>query len=59
MSKPIDFNDLIYFFGSKDIAPINFISFKGPFHTYNNTKNGGISIKVTRKKSRKILVKSK
>ena len=26
-------------------APINFIGFKDPLHTYNNTKNGDISIK--------------
>ena len=38
MSKQIDFNDLIYYFKSKDTAPIN-------LHTYNNIKNGDISIK--------------
>ena len=38
MSKQIDFNDLIYYFKSKDITQINFIDFEGPLDTYNNTK---------------------
>ena len=45
MSKQIDFNDLIHYFKSKDITPINFIGFKGPLRIYNNTKNGDILIK--------------
>ena len=30
ISKEIDFNNLIYYFKGSNIAPINFIDFKGP-----------------------------
>ena len=36
MSKKIHFNDLIYYFKSKDIPLINLIGFKGPLHNYKN-----------------------
>ena len=35
MSKEIDFNNLIYYFRNPNLAPINFINFKGPIHIYN------------------------
>ena len=44
MSKQIDFNNLTYYFKDQNIAPINFISFRGPLHYYENIKNGNISI---------------
>ena len=45
MSKQIDFNDFIYYFKSKNITPITFIGFRGPWHIYGNIKNDNISIK--------------
>ena len=44
MSKQIDFNNLTHYFKDQNIAPINFISFRGPLHYYENIKNGNISI---------------
>ena len=38
MSKQIDFNNLIYYFTTPDLALINFIRFKGPMHIYNDIK---------------------
>ena len=45
MSKKIDFNDLTYYFKSKDITSINFVGFKGPLHADNNIRNADVSIK--------------
>ena len=36
IGKQIDFNNLTYYFKDKNISPINFISFRGPMHIYNN-----------------------
>ena len=44
MSNQIDFNDLTYYFKDKNINPMDFTNFKGPFHIYNNMKNGNVSI---------------
>ena len=38
MSKQIDFNNLICYFTTSDLALINFIRFKGPIHIYNDIK---------------------
>ena len=43
-SKQIDFNNLAYCVKVQNIAPINFISFKGPMHIYNNIENGNKSV---------------
>ena len=40
LSEQIDFNNLSYYFKSKDSAQINFIGFKGPLHLYANILNG-------------------
>ena len=45
MSKQIDFNNLAYYFKDQNIAPINFIRFKGPMHIYIDIKNSNTSIK--------------
>ena len=45
MSKQIDFNNLICYFKDKNIAPINFISFKDQMQICSNIKNGNTSIK--------------
>ena len=42
ISKQIDFNDLSYYFKSKDISPINFFCFRGPLNIYENFKNGNM-----------------
>ena len=34
LSRQINFNNLIYYFKSKDIAPINFIGFKGHYYVF-------------------------
>ena len=41
MGKQIDYNHKTYYFKDENIDPINFISFKGPFH---NVENSNISI---------------
>ena len=33
--KQIDFNNLYYYFKSPNLSSINFISFRGPMHFYN------------------------
>ena len=42
ISKQIDFNDLSYYFKSKDISPINIFCFRGPLYIYENFKNGNM-----------------
>ena len=44
ISKETDFNNLIYYFKGSNIAPINFIGFKGPMHICNEIINGDITI---------------
>ena len=44
IAKQIDFNNLSYYFTSPNLALINFISFRGPMHIYNEINNGNISI---------------
>ena len=43
IAKQIDFNNLSYYFTSPNLALINFISFRGPMHIYNEINNGNIS----------------
>ena len=38
MGKEIDFNKLIYYFTTLNLAPINFVRFKVPIHIYNDIK---------------------
>ena len=42
--REIDFNNLIYYFKIPNIAPINFIRFKGSFHIFEHIKNGNMSL---------------
>ena len=44
MSRKINFNSLIYKFKTPSISSMNFIKFKGPMHTYNQLKNGNITL---------------
>ena len=43
LSEGIDFNNLTYYYTSKS-APKFFVRFKGPLITYNDMKNGRISL---------------
>ena len=43
ISKEIDFN-LIYHLKVLNLAPVNFINFRGPMHTYNERKSGNVSV---------------
>ena len=47
MSDEIKFNNLTYHFKIPNLAPINFIAFRGQFHIYEEIKN--ISIKKQKK----------
>ena len=53
-SKQIDFNNLVYYFKGRDIAPINFIRFIGPLHIFNEIKNGNTSLKKVEKDKKKV-----
>ena len=44
LNKQIDFNNLTYYFKSKDISPINFIGFEGPLRRYISIFGGDITI---------------
>ena len=46
--KEIDFNDLFYFKGP-NIAPINFIRFRGRLHIFKGIKNGNILLQKAEK----------
>ena len=50
LSKEIDFNNLTYYFKGPDIAPINFIRFRGPLHIYKGIKKMLIYYQKKRKK---------
>ena len=54
MSGDIEFNNLTYYLESQNLAPINFISFRGPLNIYKEIKNGNININDNiNKKSRR------
>ena len=38
MSDQIEFNNLIYYFTTPGLAPLNFLTFRGPIHFYNDIK---------------------
>ena len=44
LGRQINFNNLTYYFKSKDIAPIHFIDFKGPLNLDKNIFSGDTSI---------------
>ena len=44
ISSRVDFNNLKYYFKNLNLAPIDFIGFKGPLHIFEETKSSNISI---------------
>ena len=44
LSRKINFNNLTYYFKSKDSSPINFIGFKVLLYLYRNTLNGNAKL---------------
>ena len=54
MSNDIDFNDLTDYLTGPNIAPINFIRFRGLLNIYNEIKIGNISIKNMEEDQKKI-----
>ena len=54
MSKQIEFNNLTYKFKDENLAPIDFIGFRGPFNIYENVKYGNISTGKSKSKSKAI-----
>ena len=66
MNREIDFNNFTYYFKNLNLAPINFIGFRGPLHIFEEIKNDNISIKkleedqekkTTKKQKQKIWIK--
>ena len=60
LSKETDFNNLSYYFKTKNSARINFIGFKRPLHLYTNILNHEINTEKAekyQKKSAQILLK--
>ena len=47
--REIDFNNLIYYFKRPNIAPINFVRFKGSLHIFEHIKNGNMSLQKEKK----------
>ena len=45
-SQEIDFNNFFYCFKGPNIAPINFVRFRGPLHILHEIKNGDTLKKV-------------
>ena len=56
MSKKIDYSNLVYHFKGPT-HPVNFAIFGGPMYTYNQLKNGDISLQQV-EKQQKILKKN-
>ena len=46
IAKKIDCNNLIYHFKTPSIPSINLVGFRGPFHIYNEMKNGNKTIQT-------------
>ena len=44
LSRKINFNNLTYYFKSKDSSPINFTGFKALLYLYRNTLNGNAKL---------------
>ena len=51
--KPIDFNDLTYYFKDSRITPVGFIEFKGPMHIFKSIHNGDKTLKDIEKEQEK------
>ena len=48
-SHEIDFNNLKYTFKDQNSAPIDFIDFKGPLHTFKSIHDGYITLEDAEK----------
>ena len=53
MSGDIEFNQLTYYFKNQNLAPLNFIGFRGLLNIYKKIKNGNISIKKAKEYQKK------
>ena len=53
MSGDIEFNKLNYYFKNQNLAPLNFIGFRGLLNIYEKIKNGNISIKKAKEYQKK------
>ena len=53
MSGDIEFNQLTYYFKNQNLAPLNFIGFRGLLNIYEKIKNGNISIKKAKEYQKK------
>ena len=53
MSGDIEFNQLTYYFKNQNLAPLNFIGFRGLLNIYEKIKNGNISIKEAKEYQKK------
>ena len=53
MSGDIEFNKLTYYFKNQNLAPLNFIGFRGLLNIYEKIKNGNISIKKAKEYQKK------
>ena len=53
MNREIDFNNFTYYFKNPNLAPINFIGFRGPLNIFEEIENDNISIKKIRRRSRR------
>ena len=51
MSKEIDYSNLVYHLKS-ETNPVNFAIFGGPMYTYDQLKNGDISLQQLKKKTK-------
>ena len=54
MSGDIEFNQLTYYFKNQNLAPLNFIGFRGLLNIYEEIKNGKISIKKAKEYQKKL-----
>ena len=50
----INYNKLIYYFTTPDIAPINFIKFKGPFNTFKEIRDGDKTLQEIKEDQKKL-----
>ena len=53
MSGDIEFNKLTYYFKNQNLAPLNFIGFRGLLNIFEEIKNGNISIKKAKEYQKK------
>ena len=54
MKNITDYDNLVYNFKTKGVPSINFIKFNGPFYTYNQLKNGDITLSQLEEDQKKL-----